>query len=70
VLLGILVVMLIGWTVALPAARPAGPSWSAGVESERSGCQAGSTESVVVPISPAGWTARIPCAKVAALRER
>jgi hypothetical protein len=70
VLLGILVVMLIGWTVALPSARPAGPSWSAGVESEGSGCQAGSTESVVVPISPAGWTARIPCAKVAALRER
>ena len=69
VLAGVGVVMLVCWAVALPAGRPEGPSWSAAVQSEGSACQAGSLASVVVPISPVGWTARIPCAKVVALPE-
>jgi hypothetical protein len=70
VLVGIGVVMVVCWAVALPAGRPAGPSWGAAVKSEGGACQSGSTESVVVPISPAGWTAQIPCARVVALPDR
>jgi len=70
VLAAIGVVMVIGWTVALPAGRPAGPSWIATIESQGSSCQVGSTATVVVPISPAGWTARVPCVKVVALHDR
>jgi hypothetical protein len=67
VLAGTGAVLLVCWAVALPATRAAGPSWSAELDSHGAGCRGTSTETVVVPISPAGWTAQIPCAKVVAL---
>jgi hypothetical protein len=70
VLVGIGVVAVACWAVALPAGRSAGPSWSASVLSEESACAGGAAQSVVVPISPSGWSAQIPCAKIVALPDR
>jgi hypothetical protein len=42
--------------------REAGPSWSAGLDQARATCATlGSDARVLVPISPAGWRARLPC---------
>jgi hypothetical protein len=42
--------------------REAGPSWSAGLDQARATCAtAGPEARVLVPISPAGWRARLPC---------
>jgi hypothetical protein len=61
---GIGTVMLVCWAVSLPAGRPAGPSWRQAVQSGSSACKSGSAQSVEVAISPARWTARLPCSKV------
>jgi hypothetical protein len=70
VLAGVGVVTLVCWVVALPAGRPPGPSWSASVLSERRVCAERAAESVVVPISPPGWLAQVPCTKIVALPDR
>jgi hypothetical protein len=67
VLAGIGVMTLVCWAVALPAGRPPGPSWNASVLSEEPACAGRSAESVVVPISPPGWSAQVPCTKILAL---
>jgi hypothetical protein len=68
--LGVGAVIFVCWAISLPAARAAGPSWSQEVRDAVPACESASATSVVVPVSPAGWTAQLPCARVVAQSDR
>lgn len=58
---GVVVIIVAGWALALPAQRESDSSWSDSLSQAKVLCDGLRVEYVSVPISPRGWTAEVPC---------